>query len=87
MDYHQKNVKERVFVGQLVSMILIINSIKANLNKMTDPKIKHQMRELIKLFKEKGIIGKSCVIGKYYAIFNFKLRKEPCKECGHVLCS
>lgn len=44
--------------------------------------IKEHFAEIIKLCKKIGILGKYCDVGKYYVSFDFRPRKDICKECG-----
>ena len=49
-----------------------------------DKNIEEHFAEIIHLFRLKGIMGKNMNVGENYVSFNFRLRKEFCKECGKV---
>lgn len=44
--------------------------------------IKKHFKEIIRLCKIAGILGKSMNVGESYVSFGFRPRKDICKECG-----
>jgi len=47
-----------------------------------EEEIKKHFKEIIRLCKIAGVIGKSMDVGKHYVTFEFRPKKDICKECG-----
>ena len=100
MKLKNKNLIERIimaisFVGVLFIPLFIWglwiwqlkteNKWQGGLKMTNEEEIKKHFEEIIRLCKIAGIIGKSMNVGKHYVSFEFKPRKEICKECGKTI--